>query len=109
MRKLALSLATLTCIALMVMNLGSGPHTISKAEGEAIFGGECGHYSLDSGGGCNPVPGWGPKFWESCPATGTLTDGLTYHVAAAQYTCTTTCGYQCGTYTSGYTQCGVYP
>ncbi len=79
--------------------------TITAAEGDGIRGSGCADYSLDPYGGCNPSGFNGLKFWETCPQSGTLTGGLTYRVAAASYTCSTTCGYHCGTYLSGYTPC----
>ena len=78
---------------------------ISMEEGGAIYGSDCGYVSADPSGGCNPTWGWGPKFWETCPQTGTLTGCMTYKVHSATYTCATSCGYHCGEYKSGYRPC----
>ena len=108
MLKCIFLVATLVAVPIGMAVFESGPKKLSRTEANEVFGGQCGNYSRDLGGGCNPTGGWGPKFWEGCPSVGTLTDCMTYNEAAAVYTCTTTCGYHCGTYKSGYTHCSSF-
>jgi hypothetical protein len=79
--------------------------TPEEAEAATVTGGACGSFRLANYNYCG-LWGGGIKFWEFCPEIGTLEAGSTWNLHAQIYNCTTSCGYNCGSYLSGTSHCG---